>query len=342
MSCTKHHETDVNITSDCMKPTSHINIHKSSLEKKLAKRPWSAHDWTRVPPLTILWQNSNELFFRVFSSWNSNSNSELLNHGCRRGDASFDTRPKVWTVNRCRPRLQLAADRWHNRSQDMTSNKLCRNMSKPSTFLHSKKNIPCITVMFPLTCKLDMTRSDKLQDVACNKCWNTRHFGNCDWFFCYNQRGRDWHHPQVYYGGFSSFAAPCQWTHHRDHHLQVNFRAQRCGGMPAVSIQRGAVEAHELFDAMNLSIHRVETCKNLASSGLSGSFKTPVFSTFVHTLFGTFRAKSSKSCGGHARKRKRPRMGLRMSKEIGSSKLFHSTCFPSWNHFRKSIACSSL
>ena len=80
-------------------------------------------------------------------------------------------------------------------------------------------------------------------------------------------------------------------------------------------------------------------------SGLSGSFKTPVFSTFVHTLFGTFRAKSSKSRGGHARKRKRPRMGLRMSKEIVSSKFvveFHATCFPSWNHFRKSIACSSL
>ena len=78
--------------------------------------------------------------------------------------------------------------------------------------------------------------------------------------------------------------------------------------MPAVSIQRGAVETHELFDAMNLSIHRVETRKNLARSLYA--FKTQFLSTFVHTLFGTFRAKSSKSRGGHARNRKRPRMGL--------------------------------
>ena len=80
--------------------------------------------------------------------------------------------------------------------------------------------------------------------------------------------------------------------------------------MPAVSIQRGAVETHELFDAMNLSIDRVETRKNLAARSLYASFKTQFLSTFVHTLFGTFRAKSSKSRGGHARNRKRPRMGL--------------------------------
>ena len=107
---------------------------------------------------------------RVERKWTNSNSNELLNHGCRRGDAG-----KFWHpggIQKCEQVQAKASAGGHNMTQSkpkwrVTSHvETCPNL--PPSFTQNIFHV--ITIMFTLKCKLDMTRSDKLQDVACNTC----------------------------------------------------------------------------------------------------------------------------------------------------------------------------